>query len=88
MYSQGGTDPCAMISDHALSPAQHHGAPLVFSDIRSYTNLLFTLLFTIECLLKITSFGCRVTTVCLYVSGYVLVSTKYISVACPYRNVS
>ena len=67
-----------MIRYRALSPAQHHGAPLVFSDIRSYTNLLFTLLFTIECLLKITSFGCRVTTVCLCVSGYVLVSTKYL----------
>ena len=63
-----------LVLDHALSTTQHHGAPLVFSDIRSYTNLIFTLLFTIECLLKITSFGCRVTPFCLSVSACVLVT--------------
>ncbi len=37
-----------------------HGAPLEFQDIRSSFNMLFTLLFTIECIFKLVSFGPRV----------------------------
>ena len=39
---------------------QFHGAPLYFTDILSYFNLVFTLLFTIECIFKLVSFGPRV----------------------------
>ena len=36
------------------------GAPLFYVDILSHFNLLFTLLFTIEAVLKLTSFGPKV----------------------------
>lgn len=36
------------------------GAPLYFMDILIYFNLIFTLLFTIECVLKLSSFGPKV----------------------------
>lgn len=41
-------------------PLQFHGAPLYFTDILSYFNLFFTLLFTVECIFKMVSFGPRV----------------------------
>lgn len=37
-----------------------HQAPLYFVDILAYCNLLFTTLFTIECCLKVFSFGPKV----------------------------
>ena len=39
---------------------QHHGAPLIVSDVLSYLNTTFTMFFTFECALKLVSFGCRV----------------------------
>ena len=36
------------------------GAPLFFIDILSHFNLLFTFLFTIEAVLKLSSFGPKV----------------------------
>lgn len=39
---------------------QFHGAPMYFTDILSYFNLFFTMLFTIECVFKLVSFGPRV----------------------------
>ena len=41
---------------------QHHGAPLIVSDALSYLNTTFTMFFTVECSLKLLSFGCRVNT--------------------------
>ena len=37
-----------------------HHAPLWFVDILSYCNLLFTTLFTLECSLKLFSYGPKV----------------------------
>ena len=39
------------------SPLQYHGAPLLLTDILSYMNLTFTLCFTVECILKLISYG-------------------------------
>ncbi len=39
---------------------QYHGISPEIQDIRSNFNLLFTLLFTIECIFKLVSFGPRV----------------------------
>ena len=37
-----------------------HGAPLFFADILGDFNMVFTLLFTVECIFKLVSFGPRV----------------------------
>ena len=39
---------------------QFHGAPWYFTEILSYFNWVFTLLFTVECAFKLTSFGPKV----------------------------
>ena len=39
---------------------QFHGAPLFFEDILGDFNMVFTLLFTVECIFKLISFGPRV----------------------------
>ena len=39
---------------------QFHGAPLFFADILGDFNMVFTLLFTVECVFKLISFGPRV----------------------------
>ena len=39
---------------------QFHGAPFYFTEILSYFNWVFTLLFTVECAFKLTSFGPKV----------------------------
>ena len=36
---------------------QYHGAPLLLVDILSYMNMTFTLCFTVECVLKLISYG-------------------------------
>jgi len=41
---------------------QYHGAPLMLTDILSYMNLTFTLCFTVECVLKLISYGPGVNT--------------------------
>ena len=39
---------------------QYQGAPLEYTDILSDCNLVFTILFTIECVMKLSSFGPKV----------------------------
>ena len=39
---------------------QFHGAPWYFTEILSYFNWVFTLLFTVECAFKLLSFGPKV----------------------------
>ena len=39
---------------------QYHGAPLHYTDLLSECNLVFTILFTIECAMKLSSFGYQV----------------------------
>jgi len=46
-----------IILNTLLLMLKFQGAPLFFVDILSHFNLLFTLLFTIECVLKLSSFG-------------------------------
>lgn len=41
---------------------QYHGAPLHYTDLLSECNLVFTILFTIECAMKLSSFGYQVIT--------------------------
>ena len=36
---------------------QYHGAPIEYMDVLSDCNLVFTILFTIECVMKLSSFG-------------------------------
>jgi len=45
---------------YKISFLQFHGAPIAFQDIRSTFNLVFTLLFTVECIFKLVSFGPKV----------------------------
>ena len=40
-----------------LTQFQFHGAPLAFTDVLSTFNLVFTLLFTVEAVFKLISFG-------------------------------
>ena len=59
---------CKSISVHEIRPnldfcifkIQFHGAPEYFTDILSIFNLVFTLLFTVECAFKLLSFGPKV----------------------------
>ena len=39
---------------------QHHSAPVAFQESLSASNTVFTMLFTIECTLKMMPQGCRV----------------------------
>ena len=39
---------------------QFQGAPLEFMDVLSDLNLIFTTMFTVECVLKLSSFGPKV----------------------------
>jgi hypothetical protein len=39
---------------------QFEGAPLEFADVLADLNLIFTAMFTVECALKISSFGPKV----------------------------
>ena len=39
---------------------QYHGAPLEYTDILSDCNLVFTILFTVECVMKLSCFGPKV----------------------------
>ena len=39
---------------------QYHGAPLHYTDLLSECNLVFTILFTVECFMKLSSFGYQV----------------------------
>ena len=50
-----------IILNTLLLMLKFQGAPLFYVDILSHFNLLFTLLFTIEAVLKLTSFGPKVT---------------------------
>ena len=43
-----------------ISLFQFQGAPLEFSDVLADLNLIFTAMFTVECVLKISSFGPQV----------------------------
>lgn len=45
---------------------QYHGAPLNYTDVLSDCNLVFTILFTIECVMKLSSFGYKVSTAAAY----------------------
>merc|ERR1719266_617989 len=36
---------------------KYHGAPLILTDVLSYMNFTFTFCFTVECVLKLISFG-------------------------------
>ncbi len=36
---------------------KYHGAPLLLTDILSYMNLTFTFCFSVECVLKLISYG-------------------------------
>ena len=49
-----------IILNTLLLMLKFQGAPLFYVDILSHFNLLFTLLFTIEAVLKLTSFGPKV----------------------------
>merc|ERR1719192_1768229 len=46
-----------IILNTLLLMLKFQGAPLFYVDVLSHFNLLFTLLFTIECVLKLSSFG-------------------------------
>ncbi|CAB4057699.1 CACNA1B [Lepeophtheirus salmonis] len=46
-----------IICNTILLMLKFHGAPIFFMDILSGFNLLFTFLFTIECILKVVSYG-------------------------------
>ncbi|XP_071746366.1 voltage-dependent calcium channel type A subunit alpha-1 isoform X5 [Lepeophtheirus salmonis] len=48
-----------IILNTILLMMKHHGAPSLLSDALSYMNTTFTFFFTIECLLKLLSVGCR-----------------------------
>ncbi|XP_059097525.1 voltage-dependent calcium channel type A subunit alpha-1-like [Tigriopus californicus] len=48
-----------IVCNTILLMLKFHGAPLYFTDILSYFNLVFTLLFTVECIFKLVSFGPR-----------------------------
>ena len=39
---------------------KYHGAPLYYTDLLSDCNLVFTILFTIECVMKVGCFGPKV----------------------------
>ena len=41
---------------------KYHGAPLYYTDLLSDCNLVFTILFTIECVMKVGCFGPKVRT--------------------------
>lgn len=65
---------------------QYHGAPLLLTDILSYMNLTFTLCFTVECILKLISYGPGVIFVLVIISLLLIfvshnfnqyISTKY-----------
>ncbi len=45
------------LSSSSSAHSQYHGAPLLFMDILSYMNLTFTMCFTVECVLKLISYG-------------------------------
>ena len=49
-----------IILNTLLLMLKFQGAPLFYVDVLSHFNLLFTLLFTIEAVLKLTSFGPKV----------------------------
>ena len=50
----------AMKHGHIILFMQFQGAPLEFSDVLADLNLIFTAMFTVECVLKISSFGPKV----------------------------
>lgn len=39
---------------------QYQGAPLEYTDLLSDCNLVFTILFTVECVMKLSCFGPKV----------------------------
>ena len=43
---------------------KYHGAPLYYTDLLSDCNLVFTILFTIECVMKVGCFGPKVRNIC------------------------
>ena len=43
---------------------KYHGAPLYYTDLLSDCNLVFTILFTIECVMKVGCFGPKVKNIC------------------------
>ena len=46
---------------------QYHGAPLEYTDVLSDCNLVFTILFTVECVMKLACFGPKVRAgICLH----------------------
>ena len=49
-----------MSNSPSLIFAQYQGAPLEYTDVLADCNLVFTILFTIECAMKLTSFGPKV----------------------------
>ena len=45
---------------HCLLPLQYYEAPPALADILAYMNLIFTMLFSLECILKLAAFGIKV----------------------------
>lgn len=41
----------------ALVPAQYHSAPAAYDTVLKHLNSAFTVLFSMECILKILAFG-------------------------------
>ena len=61
--------------DNNIWSFQYHGAPLEFTDVLSDCNLVFTILFTIECVMKLFSFGYKVTHYVLWI--WLLLSSSW-----------
>ena len=45
---------------HTVFQLQYHEADMYYSDALTFTNYIFTLLFLLECILKMMALGCKV----------------------------
>ena len=56
---------------------QYYEAPPALADILAYMNLIFTMLFSLECILKLAAFGIKVHSYSLRLSPFTLGSLSY-----------
>lgn len=56
---------------------QYYEAPPALADILAYMNLIFTMLFSLECILKLAAFGIKVHSYYLRLSPFTLGSLSY-----------
>ncbi|CAB4055192.1 CACNA1B [Lepeophtheirus salmonis] len=74
-----------IVLNTVLLMMKYHGAPLHYTDILSDCNLVFTTLFTVECVMKLSSFGYKVSKMNYGVSIRILLFTFVQSIkALPY----